>query len=151
MQGWRGHGGRVMFSPPFHMGFSWVQTSHGILWHTEPHRELSIPTAAPQGAVAAGERVLRQLTALPAPADRREIWGGQGHHKLRTLWEVRSPREGGRGLPYDAPQPLGTMQGMNKGSRGVTLQRSCPCSLRESTGTCRTGPRCRCHPRLAVG
>lgn len=43
-----------------------MQSSRGILWRTEPHREVSIPAAVSQGAVTAGETVPRRLTALPA-------------------------------------------------------------------------------------
>lgn len=145
MQGWRGHGGRVTISlrqPSLsfpHRLFP-VQASRGILWHTEPWHELSVPAAVPQGAVTSGERVPRQPTALPAPTDRREIWGGQGQRKLWILWEVRSPRGAGQGLLSNASGLLGTMQGMNKGSPGVTLQGGCPWSLPEPTGPAGRGP-----------
>lgn len=96
------------------------QTSHGILRHPEPRPGVSITAVTARKSVPAAHK---------SPSMRK---GWRGQRKPGTRREVKSPRGKGRGLLSDATHLLGTMQGVNTGSPGVTLHRGCP--LPEPTG-----------------
>lgn len=87
----------------------------------------------------------RPLAAHTTPSTRK---GRQGQFKPGTRREVKSPRGKGRGLLSDATHLLGTMQGVNTGSPGVTLHPRGPPGADVTLGRAARGRSCRCPVQL---
>lgn len=120
-------------------------------WHPVAHRAPPCalhPRSCVPGCCHRWGKCPQAADSPPNPADGHEFWGSASQGPPGRSGPQRGA---GQGLLRDATQPLGTMQGANKGSPGVTLQRGCPRCLPEPTGTRRMGPRCGRHPWLAAG
>lgn len=116
---------------------------HRLFLGANQSRHPVAPRTAPWGLHPRCHRLKKcPLAAHKSPSMRK---GRQGQCKPGTRREVKSPRGKGQGLLSNATHPLGTMQGVNTGSPGVTLHRGCP--LPEPMGT----PRCGRHPWLSAG
>lgn len=133
VRGWRGHRGvQPCPSLPHRLSLGANQPRHPV---------------APKTAPWALHPRCHRLKKCPLAAHRRPSMrkGWQGKCKPGTRREVKPPRGKGRGLLSSGAHLLGTMQGVNSGSPGVTLHGGCP--LPEPTGA----PRCGRQPWLAAG